>query len=220
MRNRTENQIELFLIRHGETASNQEHRYLGWTEEPLSSVGKQQLEELKEQGIYPDPEDISLLFVSPMLRCRETAQWLFGKKEQIVIPEFKEIHFGLFEGKNYLDLQGNEQYQAWIDSNGTLPFPEGESREEFCSRCNRGFVRMLQICKQQEERIRNADEKEPPRLKIAAVVHGGTMMAVLSSFLQGSYYDFQVGNGEGYRCEITVPEQEEVPLFSDIRKLI
>ena len=30
------------------------------------------------------------------------------------------------------------------------------------------------------------------------VVHGGTIMAVLSSLTGGEYFDFQVKNGEGY----------------------
>ena len=40
------------------------------------------------------------------------------------------MNFGSFEGKTYFDLNGNEDYQRWIDSGGTLPFPGGESREQ------------------------------------------------------------------------------------------
>ena len=40
MRNRTENQITFVLIRHGATASNREHRYLGHTDEGLDEPGK------------------------------------------------------------------------------------------------------------------------------------------------------------------------------------
>ena len=57
------------------------------------------------------------------------------------------MDFGVFEGKNYLELQGDKRYQEWIDSNGTLPFPEGESREEFISRCDKGFRRMIEKLK-------------------------------------------------------------------------
>ena len=35
-------------------------------------------------------------------------------------------------------------------------------------------------------------------IPVAAVVHGGTIMAVLSSLTGGEYFDFQVKNGEGY----------------------
>ena len=75
-----------------------------------------------------------IVFMSPMQRCRESAQILFPDREKIEIPEWKEMNFGAFEGKNYEQLNGNPQYQAWIDSNGTLPFPEGESQAEFIDR--------------------------------------------------------------------------------------
>ena len=226
MWNRSENQIELFLIRHGATKANREHRYLGRTEEPLSEEGREQLKAFQKQNIYPDPASIRLLFVSPMERCRETAELLFGECEQKVIPEFREMDFGLFEGKNYQDLQGNVQYQAWIDSNGTLPFPDGESREDFIARCNRGFKEMLRIVTEQtkdkteeKEKVERQEITDGSR-KIVAVVHGGTIMAVCSSFFGGEYYDFQIGNGEGYRCKVTVEQQSGEIQITDLCKFV
>ena len=226
MWNRSENQIELFLIRHGATKANREHRYLGRTEETLSEEGREQLKAFQKQNIYPDPASIRLLFVSPMERCRETAELLFGECEQKVIPEFREMDFGLFEGKNYQDLQGNVQYQAWIDSNGTLPFPDGESREDFIARCNRGFKEMLRIVTEQtkdkteeKETVERQEITDGSR-KIVAVVHGGTIMAVCSSFFGGEYFDFQIGNGEGYRCKVTVEQQSGEIQITDLCKLM
>ena len=40
------------------------------------------------------------------------------------------MNFGAYEGKNYEDLKNDSYYQKWIDSNGTLPIPEGESQQE------------------------------------------------------------------------------------------
>lgn len=255
MRNRSENQIELYLIRHGATKANREHRYLGRTEEPLSEEGWEALKAFQRQGLYPDPASIQGLFVSPMERCRETAELLFGDCEQHVIPEFREMDFGLFEGKNYQDLQGDAQYQAWIDSNGTLPFPEGESREDFLVRCKRGFEEMLRIAtaevigRNEEEKTAENDgnvknqkradnqkkiekqeniEKQQDAakqknrdesLRIAAVVHGGTIMALCSSFTDGEYFDFQIGNGEGYCCKVTVGQSSEEIQIEDLCKL-
>lgn len=214
MRNRSENQIEVYLIRHGATNANREHRYLGRTEEPLSEEGREKLKAFQRQGIYPDPASLQALFVSPMERCRETAELLFGDCEQHMIPEFREMDFGLFEGKNYQDLRGNAQYQAWIDSNGTLPFPKGESREDFIARCRRGFEEMLRIVTA-EGISRNEERKN-----IAAVVHGGTIMAVCSSFTDGEYFDFQIGNGEGYRCKVTVGQPSGEIQINELCKLI
>ena len=69
------------------------------------------------------------VFVSPMLRCRQTAEILFPQIPQIEIDPWREMDFGEFEGKNYAQLNGDLRYQAWIDSGGTLAFPGGESRE-------------------------------------------------------------------------------------------
>lgn len=108
------------------------------------------------------------------------------------------MDFGEFEGKNYIELQKNPNYQAWIDSNGTLPFPGGESREAFIKRCEQGFYRMLIGIK---GRLQKMDEKQPDsKITAGAVVHGGTIMAILSSFYGGDYFDHQVKNGGGYRC--------------------
>ena len=35
------------------------------------------------------------------------------------------------------DIRFRDSYQAWIDSGGTLAFPNGESRKEFCKMCIR-----------------------------------------------------------------------------------
>lgn len=193
MRNRTENKIKLILIRHGATAANVEHRYIGRTDERLSADGIQRLKRAKEMESYPKLE---YLFSSPMKRCMETGQILYPSMEIIIIPEWVEIDFGAFEGKNYKELQGNEQYQAWIDSNGTLPFPEGESRTAFVERCMQGLCRMLGLL---GELGKKRDDK---LLHVGTVVHGGTIMALLSSLCGGDYFSYQVKNGAGYICTL------------------
>ena len=87
MWNWTENQIELYLIRHGMTLGNVEHRYIGrQTDEPLSEDGRQQLEKRKDQWAQVcRTGDMPYVFVSPMLRCRQTAEILFPQ-----IPEKKK----------------------------------------------------------------------------------------------------------------------------------
>lgn len=136
MWNQPEIKINLTLIRHGKTPSNREHRYLGVTEEALSGEGRKQLEILAEKDILRKPW---LLFISPMLRCQESAGILFPGKKAYPIEEWREMNFGAYEGKNYEDLKNDSYYQKWIDSNGTLPFPEGESQQEYIKRCQMGL---------------------------------------------------------------------------------
>ncbi len=199
MRNGTKNQIELVLIRHGETPSNELGRYIGRTEEGLSEKGRNRLLFYKEAGIYPME---GILVSSPMKRCRETAEVLYGSRRSILIDEWREIDFGRFEGKSYRELSGDKDYQAWLDSNGELPFPEGESREAFMLRCRKGL--------QQLSRLAAWDNSKPAR--VIAIVHGGTIMALLSSLCSGGYYDYQCRNGEGYRCCLTIGSEDEIRL--------
>ncbi|MDO4488842.1 MAG: histidine phosphatase family protein [Eubacteriales bacterium] len=131
--------MKILFIRHGVTQSNKEHRYLGLTDESLCDDGVEMLKREWENGTYPD---VSVVFSSPMKRCVETAQIIFPENNPVIIPEWHEMDFGEFEMKNYLDLKDDPRYQEWIDSNGTLPFPGGETRDEFIKRCLKGFERM------------------------------------------------------------------------------
>lgn len=195
--------VKITWIRHGMTRANEEHRYLGKTDEPLSEKGIRFLQEKKKKSFFNAPE---FLYASPMKRCVQTAEILFRRKP-VLIPEWKEMDFGQFEGKNYEELKDNPDYQKWIDSNGTLPFPGGESREQFIRRSMEGFDRMMSdILKRSEKNTGIQNDTDPRYLNsdrgteipVVTVVHGGTIMAVLSSLTGGEYFDFQVKNGEGY----------------------
>lgn len=223
MWNQPEIKINLTLIRHGKTPSNREHRYLGVTEETLSGEGRKQLEILAEKDILKKPW---LLFISPMLRCQESAGILFPGRKAYPIEEWREMNFGAYEGKNYEDLKNDSYYQKWIDSNGTLPFPEGESQQEYIKRCHRGLLTATKIIEEKIARevadtakTSSANEitelREPekqiaesqPR-NIIAVVHGGTIMALLHILAGGNYFDYQVKNGGGYCCKLRLCGEE------------
>ena len=193
MQNRTENQVELHLIRHGFTLSNEEHRYLGRTEEPLSEKGIRQLQEKRIERLREksqDFEDVDLFLSGPMLRCRQTAEILFPEYSPEIVEEWREMDFGSFEGKNYQELSGNADYQKWIESGGTLPFPEGESREVFIERSMQGLWKALEYAKEE------AEKKKKTEIKAVAVVHGGTVMAIMNRLTGEDYFDFQIKNGE------------------------
>lgn len=198
-------QIELVLIRHGATKSNLEHRYLGKTDESLCDEGIERLRLYKDAGYYPE---LDLIFTSPMKRCVETAEILYPSIESIKIPGFEETNFGEFEGKNYQELNGNPKYQEWIDSMGKIPFPGGESREEFIDRCRSGFETLTK--KLLDESVANTKQ-----IRVGLIVHGGTIMALLHSYAGGEYFDYQVSLGDGYICSLKV-EDEKIQLQKKI----
>ena len=108
------------------------------------------------------------------------------------------MDFGAFEGHNYQELSGEPNYQRWIDSGGTLPFPEGESREEFIRRSVAGYEKMVYHMKMIWERSAASGQRNRKIQSVSAVVHGGTIMALLSHFLGGEYFDYQEKCGQGY----------------------
>lgn len=188
-------QINLIFLRHGKTKGNEEKRYIGRTDEELSEGGRAELFEIKDRITgYGEPE---LLYASPMRRCLQTAEILFPGKKPRMQELFRETDFGLFEGKNYQELSENALYQAWIDSNGEAPFPEGESREEVAERTLQGMKEMM------EDIFAELQKKAIKEMTVAAVVHGGTIMSVLSGLYGGNYYDYHIGNGEGYLVRIS-----------------
>ncbi len=172
--------LKIIFIRHAATPGNAEKRYIGRTDEPLSNAGIEDL--LKHE--YPNAD---LIFASPMKRCIQTAKLIYKDKEIITENDFRECDFGKFEGKNYIELTDDQDYQAWIDSNGTLPFPGGESNSDFKNRCINAF----------EKTIKSVSKEN---LTVAYVVHGGTIMSILEYFSEpkSSFYDWHVENGNGY----------------------
>ena len=174
---------EIILIRHGKTAGNLRGAYIGRTDESLCPEGRALLLARKEAGEYPP---VDRVFTSPLLRCRETAELLYPLKAAIR-EGLREMDFGEFEGKSYAELNGNPDYQRWIDLEGTIPFPGGEDPMAFRQRSAEAF---RSICRELREKER-----------AAVVCHGGTIMAVLSAFSlpYGDFYRWQAANGCGYR---------------------
>ena len=182
-----------------------------------------------------------------MLRCRQTKEIIYGDQSCQIIEKWKEINFGNFEGKTYLELNGNKDYQRWIDSGGTLPFPDGESREEFILRCRAGLMdcltrltekksdtfrsedqskRINKICFiEQENELKKASQPKKVQGKVVCVVHGGTIMALFDSYGKGSYFDYQCRCGQGYECTLSYTTDEngavdETSIFITDEKLI
>ena len=173
--------LRLALLRHSITEGNLKKRYIGVTDEPLCPEG---ILFLKEH-YYPEAEHI---FVSPMRRCVETARLLYPRMPFHILEELAECDFGDFENKNYQELSDNPDYQKWVDSGGTLPFPNGESRESFRWRSLKGFQRVIYFCM-------NKGAKSA-----AIVTHGGNIMSIMEEYAypRKEYYQWHVNNGCGY----------------------
>ena len=182
----------VILIRHGKTEYNKLGKYMGrGVDIGLSPEG---IEEIKDKR--DDIRRVSegaMIFTGPLLRAKGTAELVFYDSKINVCDTLTEIDFGDFEGKSADELGDDPRYQQWIDSDGTLAFPNGESIEEFRERTMASLHNI----------IRSAGDAE----KIAIVCHGGCIMAVMSGLFGGKYHDYLIPNLDGYVIHMTVEDE-------------
>ncbi len=199
--------MELILIRHLKTPGNEKRQYIGSTDEALSEQEVQNFVQKQKRENYPPVQQV---IASPMKRCIQTAELIYPKNQVTQEELLKECNFGIFEGKTYEELKDKAEYQAWLDSGGTIAFPEGEDQKEFRLRCVKGML--CQVDRLCEENVES----------VAFVVHGGTIMAVLEQLAedQKDFYHWQVENGGGYRMLVDEEEWKSgVHRFREIQKL-
>lgn len=106
--------MRLFLIRHGEAASNVERRFLGTSDEPLTERGRRQAESLGELLAATPPET---LVSSPLRRAVETAEAI-GRRiglEVVLEERIAERSFGEWEGLTALEAaEGTDEPEAGV----------------------------------------------------------------------------------------------------------
>ena len=171
--------MTLYLIRHGKTAANEQSRYCGSTDLPLSEQGR---EELKNKRY--DIQNVRFL-TSGMQRANETMELLFDGVDYETDPRFREVDFGIFEMHTYEELKDDPAYQTWLagDNESNVP-PQGESGAQM-------KVRVLEALSELSE-------------DTCLITHGGVIAAIMAHLFpqeNKSRYEWQPQNGEGYVIE-------------------
>ena len=167
------------LIRHGQTAANEQHLYCGSTDLPLSDAGIAQLRGLHYEVGSPR------FVISGMKRTEQTLHLLFGDVPFTVDPELREIDFGIFEMHSYEQLKDDPAYQAWLtgDNRKNIP-PQGESGEQMEQRVLSAFRRWASTGED-----------------LVLITHGGVIAAILASLFPEAgknRYEWQPRPGHGY----------------------
>lgn len=182
----------LHLIRHGLTQGNLDGLYVGsGTDLPLCGEGIAQLDHLRQQFTYPEVE---IVFTSPMLRAKQTAEQLFGSTRQLEIPDLREAGFGCFEGKPVKELVQNPDFVRWMDPTSGFT-PEGaEPTLEFHQRCGKTLMGLFEF-------MMRAGHTEA-----ACVTHGGVIMSMLAqkALPQRKPEDWMADPGCGYTLRADV----------------
>jgi broad specificity phosphatase PhoE len=113
--------VEIWLIRHGETAWSLSGAHTSTTDIPLTEHGRQRAVELKE---YLAGKKFAAVYVSPMQRAKETCAIAgYGDVAQIE-PGLMEWNYGESEGKTTAEMRKihGPSWSVWTD-----PIIGGES---------------------------------------------------------------------------------------------
>lgn len=88
--------MNLYVVRHGETICNREHKVQGISDIPLTDKGREDARELQE---LVSSLNIDVVISSPLVRARETAKILVDSKLPINTDDrIKERDWGMNEG--------------------------------------------------------------------------------------------------------------------------
>ena len=160
----------IYLLRHGLTEYNAQKRYQGQRDIPLSPEG---IAQLRRADFDPD-----VVYVSTLQRTSQT----------VPVDGLKEMCFGSFEGRNFIEMEKDPEYQAWVQANCESSCPDGERKADFCDRICRTFAALV------DKSL--AEGKN----RLVILAHGGTQMAAMERYAipRRDYYAWCGPNAGGY----------------------
>lgn len=129
---------KLALVRHGQSLWNAQNLWTGWTDVGLSEKGKTETENTARSlvGVHWD-----YLFESDLLRAKETSSIILNflnsqDVQRIQSPALRERNYGVYTGKNKLDIQknfGDEGYKN-LRRGWNVEIENGESLKQVYGR--------------------------------------------------------------------------------------
>ena len=155
-------------------------RYQGQRDIPLSAEG---LSQLRRADIDP-----KVVYITPLQRTAQTARVLFPEAELVVVKDLQEMCFGSFEGKNYVEMEHDADYQAWVQANCESKCPDGERKDDFSNRICNAFSALV------DKALADGEEL------LVILAHGGTQMAAMERYAlpRRDYYAWCGPNAGGY----------------------
>lgn len=132
----------IVLIRHGETDGESSVRFHGSGDVDLCEAGVAQMRLVRSRL---HAEVLDTVVASPLRRAWRSAWILSGGRPVRLEPDFREIHFGRWEGMTAEQIEASDpaRYRAWQSGSEGFEFPGGEPRAGFRARVERGLERLL-----------------------------------------------------------------------------
>src|ERR1700761_7084366 len=122
--------VELWLVRHGETAWSLSGAHTSRTDIPLTDRGRERARKIHD---YLQGKAFSMVLTSPLERARETCRIAgYGDVAQID-DDLSEWNYGVYEGRTTKDIQ--KEIPGW--SVWTNPIIDGETLDQVAERANR-----------------------------------------------------------------------------------
>jgi broad specificity phosphatase PhoE len=130
--------MNLYMVRHGQTAASRENRFSGSSDPPLTAVGEAMAEAFARAYASLTWDAI---YTSPMLRTRQTADALcrLTSVQATVEDGLKEIAYGEWEGLGQDEVKERwpEAFQYWAADVASRGTPGGETAFQVAARAMR-----------------------------------------------------------------------------------
>ena len=133
----SDSDVEVWLVRHGETEWSRDGKHTSTTDLPLTAEGERVALSLRDRLA---DASFDLVLTSPMRRARETAA-LVGRAEAEVDADLAEWDYGEYEGRTTAEIR--EQVPDWTI--WTDPVPGGETAEQVAERLDRVVDRLRDV---------------------------------------------------------------------------
>jgi len=158
--------VRFLLVRHGETTWNQENRWQGQADVPLSDAGRAQAR-LLAQRLLADGRQFHAIYASDLCRAFETAEILGETLRILPNPDigWREMNIGVWSGLTTTEvIERHTQEWERLRAGEDLPRGGGETFAQFQSRLLQSAQRLAQ---------RHNGEQ------VVIVTHGGAVRAFL-----------------------------------------
>ncbi len=130
-------QLQLWLIRHGETEWSLSGAHTSRTDIPLTARGEERAEKIRD---YLAHRAFSLVLTSPLQRARETCRVAGYSAVAQVDENLREWNYGVFEGRTTADIRKEQpDWSIW-----NSPVPQGETVEQVAARTQKVIDRAIQ----------------------------------------------------------------------------
>jgi len=135
--------MDIFLIRHGQSTGNGRRCFMGWSDHPLTELGRAQARAVAERLAARGPLPV---VCSDLLRTRETAELIAARWHGEIQPDarWREVHCGQFEDRPWDEFSALPELSAQFDADplGAV-MPGGESVAMMIARVTEAFIALL-----------------------------------------------------------------------------